>query len=258
MLFPTRLVFEPNQRAAQVQVINRGTKAASYRISLVNRRMTETGQIVNAETALPGELMATDLVRFSPRQITIKPGESQVIRLNIRKPAVLEPGEYRSHLQFDRLPDAEGASDIEELAKSESDKFSVKISTLLGASIPVIVRHGSGTVEMQLDNLSLERATATSGVAEGAMALSFHMKRKGNRSVFGHLKATYTPVGSQPIEVGIVRGVAVYVPNELRITKLPLNLPEGVQLKGGVIDLLYEQRPEDGGKPIARASLTVP
>jgi P pilus assembly chaperone PapD len=42
MLYPTRIVFEKNQRAAQIELINNGSKPATYRISLVNRRMTET------------------------------------------------------------------------------------------------------------------------------------------------------------------------------------------------------------------------
>jgi hypothetical protein len=60
------------------------------------------------------------------------------------------------------------------------------------------------------------------------------------------------------MEVGKVNGVAVYVPNALRTAKLPLGLPEGLELKGGLIQLTFSQRPEDGGKLIAHASLAVP
>src|SRR5450432_3152143 len=58
MLFPTRIVFDKNQRAAQVELINQGKAPETYRISVVNRRMTETGEIVAADAAEGGEQFA--------------------------------------------------------------------------------------------------------------------------------------------------------------------------------------------------------
>ena len=69
MLYPTRLVFDKNQRTAQIELINNGSKPATYRISLVNRRMTETGQFEPAATAAPDERFANDMLRFSPRLV---------------------------------------------------------------------------------------------------------------------------------------------------------------------------------------------
>ena len=45
-LHPTRVVFEKNQRTTQVDLINNGSEPATYRISLVNRRMGEDGQFL--------------------------------------------------------------------------------------------------------------------------------------------------------------------------------------------------------------------
>lgn len=258
MLYPTRVSLEANQRAAQVQLVNRGQKPESYRISVVNRRMTETGQIVAADTPEPSEQFAQEFIRYSPRQVTLQPGESQTVRISVRKPAGLAAGEYRSHLQFDRLPDAEGSADLEQATKAEPGQVSIKLTALIGASIPVIVRHGENAASVMLDTLALERATPAAGAAEGSPLLSFHMNRSGNRSVYGNLTASYTPPGGRPVTVGQVNGVAVYVPNALRTAKLPLRLPEGLALQGGVITLRYDQRIEDGGKPMAQATLAVP
>src|SRR5947208_14985219 len=68
MLFPTRVVFEKNQRAAQLELINQGKTAETYRLSLVNRRMNETGDFAPADPPGPGEQFADEMVRFSPRQ----------------------------------------------------------------------------------------------------------------------------------------------------------------------------------------------
>jgi P pilus assembly chaperone PapD len=259
MLFPTRVTLEANQRAAQVELINQGQTPASYRISLVNRRMSDTGEIVSIETPQPGEQFANEMLRFSPRQVTLQPGQSQTVRISVRKPAGLAAGEYRSHLQFERLPDAEGQANLEQAMKPDSGQMSVQITALLGASIPVIVRHGDNAASVTLDKLALEHPAPAAGRTEAPPPLlTFQLNRSGNRSVYGNLTASYTPAGGQPLEVGKVVGVAVYVPNTLRIAKLPLRLPEGVALQGGVISLRYDLRPEEGGNNLAQATLVLP
>ncbi len=258
MLFPTRVEMEKNQRATQVELVNRGQATESYRISVVNRRMTVTGQIVPADIAEPDERFATDMLRYSPRQVTLKAGGSQTVRISLRKPASLANGEYRSHLQFDRLPDVEGSTDLEKTAKPASTDFAIRLTALVGASIPVIVRHGDTSANVTLDTLVLEHAAKVEGQAGNPPLLAFHMNRSGSRSVYGNLLATYTPPGGKPVDVSQVNGVAVYVPNSLRQAKLPIALPEGMALQGGVIHLTFSQRPEDGGKPMAQASLALP
>jgi hypothetical protein len=279
MLFPTRLVIENNQRATQVQLVNRGTTPASYRINVVNRRMTETGDIVAADTPQPGELFASDMLRYSPRQVTLQPGESQTVRISLRKPAGLAPGEYRSHLQFDRLPDAEGSTDLTQAAQPAAGQLSIKISTLIGASIPVIVRHGETEASISLAQLAFGYSSATDDVKADGKAdgnstppkprpkpdakpavpqLIFQILRNGNRSVYGDITISYTPVGGQSVDVARVNGLAVYVPNSVRIVKIPLNLPEGMALKGGELAVRYDQRAEDGGKNMAQAKLALP
>jgi P pilus assembly chaperone PapD len=259
MLFPTRVVMEKNQRAAQVELINNGLAAESYRISVVNRRMTETGEIVSADDPEPNELFATDMIRYSPRQVTLKPGESQTVRISLRKPASLAIGEYRSHLQFDRLPDVEGSNNIEQSMNPEQKQIAIRLVTLIGASIPVIVRHGDTAAAVTLNNLVIEAAAKIEGQADNPPLLAFHINRSGNRSVYGDLLATYTLPGSQPVSVGLANGVGVYAPNTLRMAKLPTRLPDGTALKkGGLLQLSFSQRPEDGGKLMAQASLVVP
>ena len=258
MLFPTRVEMEKNQRATQVELVNRGQATESYRISIVNRRMTVTGQIVAADNAEPDERFASDMLRFSPRQVTLKAGESQTVRISLRKPAGLANGEYRSHLQFDRLPDVGGSTDLEQTVNPATDNFDIRLTALVGASIPVIVRHGDTAASVTLDTLSLEKAAAVEGQVEAPTLLAFHMNRSGNRSVYGNLLITYTPRGGRPIDLSQVNGVAVYVPNVLRQAKLPLRLPEGMVLKGGLINLTFSQRPEQGGQPMAQASLALP
>lgn len=253
MLYPTRVVIEGGKRSTQVEIVNRGQEPETYRIAIVNRRMSELGEIVAAETAQPGEHFADSMVRYTPRQVTLQPGASQTIRISLRKPADLPPGEYRSHLQFDRIADTAGLADLESAATQPSDSVSIVLKTLIGASIPLIVRHGQTSANVTLGSLRLEPASG-----KLAPELSFTFRREGNRSVYGNVVATYATPGKKPIEIGSATGIAVYVPNAERKARLPLKIPEGVVLKGGEIQLRYNEQPGAGGALIAQAVVRVP
>lgn len=251
MLHPTRIVFDKNQRAAQVELINNGSKPASYRISLVNRRMTEAGQFEPADTPGEGERFADAMLRYSPRQVTLQPGTAQTVRIMLRKPAGLPDGEYRSHLLFDKLPDAEGSTSIESRG-AQNGQIGVMMSALVGASMPVIVRHGNIDATVGLAGLALQRDAANNP------QLLMRFEREGASSVYGDVSVTFTPRGGKPALLAQVGGIAVYAPNRVRQAALPLQLPKGVTLAGGTLEVAYRNRPEAGGKLLAQASLALP
>jgi len=251
MVFPTRIVFEKNVRAAQLELINNGTETATYRISVVNRRMNEYGQFTPVDAPLPGELFSDQLLRYSPRQVILAPGAGQTVRISLRKPADLAAGEYRSHLQFDRVPDA-GAASIE-AAPAKPGELGVQLRTLIGVSIPLIVRHGETAATVVLSGLELLRPAAGQPPMLAAV-----IQRSGNRSVYGDLGATFTPQGGAAQEVGKAGGVAVYTPNPLRRVKLELRPPPGLALARGTLRLSFRERPEAGGKLLAEAAVELP
>jgi len=248
MLHPTRLVFEKNQRAAQIELINNGSTPATYRISLVNRRMSESGQFEPIETPGPGEQFADPMLRYSPRQITLQPGMAQTVRVMLRKPAELAEGEYRSHLQFELLPEVAGNTSIENQGAAKD--IGVVLNTLVGASVPVIVRHGATSATVRLANLALAR--------EGKQPLlSFQFEREGSSSVYGDLAVSFTPRGGKPQQLAQVGGIAVYTPNKVRKAAVPLQA-QGTALAHGTIEVSYRDRPEAGGKLLAQATLELP
>ncbi|MES2319185.1 MAG: fimbria/pilus periplasmic chaperone [Pseudomonadota bacterium] len=250
MLNPTRVVLARNQRAAQVELINNGSGPTSYRISIVNRRMSETGEFINVTEAGPGERFADGMLSYSPRQVTLQPGTAQVVRLMVRKPEALADGEYRSHLHFEKLPEAgEVASSVEPGAQGEA-RIGVVLKTLIGASIPVIVRHGATEAAVTLTNMALQ--------AGAAPQLAFHIQRSGNSSLYGDLSVTFTPRGGSAQVIGGAGGVAVYTPNALRRAVLPLQPAPGTRLAGGELRLTYRERPEAGGALLAETALALP
>jgi P pilus assembly chaperone PapD len=249
MLYPTRVVFEKNQRATQVDLINNGSEPATYRISLVNQRMGEDGQFLEVDTTpLPGELFATDMVQFSPRQVTLQPGTSQTVRVMVRKPADLAAGEYRSHLHFEKVPAARGATSVE---AGKDKEIGIVLTALVGASIPVIVRHEVAPASVSLSHLDLVKNGA-------APLLALQFDRTGNSSVYGDLAVAFTPQGGAEQVIGRAAGIAVYNPNPLRRAKMGLQLPPGVVLARGALRVTYRERPEAGGALLAEGTLALP
>jgi P pilus assembly chaperone PapD len=250
MLHPTRLVFEKNQRAAQVDLINNGTESATYRINLVNRRMTESGDFEAITEPGPGEQFADGMLVFSPRQITLAPGTTQTVRVMVRRPASLAPGEYRSHLHFEKLPAAGAAPSVE--AQGQQQQIGINLNVLVGASIPVIVREGDTSAHAALSDLALQRG------ADGRQLVTMRIERSGNRSVYGDLAVGFTPNGGAEVEVAHIGGIALYTPNAMRRAALALTPPKGATLARGTLRVTYRERPDAGGKLLAEASLALP
>ena len=253
MLYPTRIIISGAQRSAQVEIVNRGERTETYRISLVNRRMNEAGDIVPAETPEAGEQFAETMLVFSPRQVTLQPGQSQTVRVSVRRPAGLADGEYRSHLQFERQPDINPQNNLENVNETARDQVSVNLEALIGASIPVIIRQGQIRAEVSLQNLAL-----SPGAGDQPPVLGFSFRRTGAQSVYGDVVATFTPANGKPVEVGRFSGVAVYVPNPVRQAQIPLRPPAGVALRNGALRLTYSEQASAGGKLLADAQLLLP
>ena len=58
----------------------------------------------------PAERIALDMIAFSPRRVTLPPNQPQVIRVGVRVPEGMPPGEYRAHMLFRAVPDAAPAA----------------------------------------------------------------------------------------------------------------------------------------------------
>jgi hypothetical protein len=247
MVHPTRVVLDDDRRAAQLEVINSSTEPATYRLSLVNRRMSEDGKFLPVDEPQPGERFADPMLRYSPRHITLAPGTSQVVRILLRKPADLATGEYRSHLLFAKQPDpAETGANS---GAATGDDIDIALNALVGVSIPVIVREGATSAELSIAKLVLETDT-------GSPVAAMELHRSGNQSVYGDLVASFSPSkGGPPRIVGRAGGVAVYAPNALRRVRLRLEPPPGFALADGTLTVSFR---EQGGAVLAESSMPIP
>lgn len=252
MLYPTRIVFEGNDRAAQLELINTGAETETYRISLVNRHMSETGAFSAIDVPITGEKFADDKLRYSPRQVTLAPGVGQTIRIMVRKPANLASGEYRSHLLLAKQPDSRASNSVEGNNTEDDDNISITLTTLVSTTIPVIVRHGNTDASITMTHLKLQRPT------DKAPVLTFVLERDGNESVYGDLTISFTPDGGSEQVLERADGVAVYFPNPLRRVSIKLNSVNSSQFSNGILRVTYREQAEDGGELMAKATLQLP
>ncbi|MEJ2107044.1 MAG: fimbria/pilus periplasmic chaperone [Acidiferrobacteraceae bacterium] len=246
MIAPTRVVFEGRTRTASVQLVNRGTKTTVFRISFERKRMTETGAFEAVKKPLPGEKFADQMVRYAPRQITLPPGQSQTVRLMLRKPPNLADGEYRSHLLFREVPSETGSS-IESQG-NHNKSLGVRLIPVVGLSIPVIVRQGQTSASVTLDKFAIHYRTSAHKQAQ----LEFEAHRSGNQSVFGDFTVFHKAPGKTgKLVVAAIKGVAIYTPNPVRKFRLNLTSPSGEPLDKCVLTVVYQAPSQDGGKVIA-------
>ena len=233
MVTPTRVVFEPRTRTAQVTLVNQGSETGNFRISFIRQNMTENGDFVSVAESEAG-LYSDPMIRYSPRQVSLPPGQSQVIRLLLRKPGNLADGEYRSHLLFQALPPPASTS-VDNVASKNVDGISIELIPIVGVSIPVIVRHGELSSTVSLTNPEIILPEDSSG----SPVLSIDINRRGNSSSYGDFRVTFTPNGEQPLVIAQANSVAIYASMEKRVFKLSLNIPPDVQLSDGVLDIVY-------------------
>jgi hypothetical protein len=235
LITPRRVVFEGNKQSQELTLANTGNDTAKYNVSFVQYRMTETGAFEQITDPDPGQLFADKYLRVFPRSVTLAPNESQVVRMQFRKMPDMQAGEYRSHLYFRAVPDEKPLGDE---AAADTASIGIRLIPIFGITIPIIARVGNLNATVELIDLALD--TKSDSVPN--LAITFN--RTGDKSVFGDLIVKWISPAGESIDVGIVRGIAVYTPNNIRRFSMKLkNLPD-VNYNTGKISVRY-QAPND-------------
>ncbi len=258
-LYPRRVVIGGRQRIASVGIYNKTPDEGDYEITISNMVMSPTGQIfavdsmpegVTAEKLQPADAM----LRYSPRRVTLRGNEAQTVRIMARPPSDLPPGEYRSHFTVVSMPrDVDGGFSIDEAVAGEGaddNGIGVFIRPRFGISIPVIVRVGETTLDVNLSNPAVVRAE------QGPM-IGITINRSGTRSAYGDLIVT---MAGQSEPVAIARGIGVYPEIDSRPYLLPLN-PEfdpALLVSGARLKVEYLDDDVSPGSSLASKEFTVP
>lgn len=212
-----RIVFEGPVRTELITIVNNTAEEQVYRLGWRMMRMTEDTSLeyVKEGESTEGLMPAEDMIRYSPRRVVLPPGASQQVRLMLRRPKDLAPGEYRSHFWIQ--PEAEAVK-FDPNPDAPKDKPSIQIKMLTGLTLPVFVRNGDLSASASITNLQM-------AIAGGSLQVTFDLNREGNRSLYGDMD--FVCVGGGETVVKQLKGIAVYTEITKRHMKFDIPLPEG-------------------------------
>jgi len=234
---PTVLVFDGEAGTKAITVKNTGAKEQVYRISLHNFRMLPDGHMVSAENPEEDEHFATTMVRYSPRELVLAPGGSEVVRFRV---ATLRPGEYRTHVLVQQVPDVDA---LQTSPFQHDDSVSMDLQAVFGVAIPLILRQGDLPTRVTFGKARL------TALPDGTPAVAVRLERSGARSVSGALSLL-----RDGKEVGIWDGISVYAPTPYRDLLLPVDAKDIAALRDGSLTAAFHE-PADIRNPAAATAV---
>lgn len=211
---PTRLVFEGRDRAATVTFLNQKNESKTYRLFWRDKKQGPDGKFVNMVEGDDVPWSAQNLIRYSPRQVTVGPQESQVVRFALRKPKDLPEGEYRSHLVIEEQapPKIEGDEQI------GGDSISLMLHMLYSYTMPVLVVHGDQKVAVKIRNFDTYRSSGPEWIAEALL------ENTGGTSSLGIVRLEWDgPEGTEVLAEG--GSINIYLPQRERKITLKYRRP---------------------------------
>jgi len=250
LITPRRVVFEGSKRSLDLNLANTGQDSATYAISIVQIRMKEDGGFELITEPDPGQQFADRFIRFFPRSVTLAPNEAQAVKIQMVRSNELAEGEYRSHFYFRAIPKVTALGEQEAVVQ-DTTTISVKLTPIFGITIPVIIRSGVSTMNVNLSDLSLKIENDTLPV------LRMTFNRAGNMSVYGDIAVDYVSLQGKKTRVGIANGIAIYTPNLRRRFQFNLNKVTGVDYKTGKLIVTYSAASDVKPAKYAEAELTL-
>ncbi len=214
---PTRIVVPANQKSGSITLTNTANVEASYRMTMIEVGLDGDGTLrrLSDDEVHPDHRSAIPVVRFSPKQVRLKPGESQVIRAIVRRSG-MESGEYRSHLTLQALP----VVNTIQLAQHNGEApvwEDPSAGFNIGVVVPVIIRHQDTQASVKL-----EKATFTENDNNMLNRVKLSLGLTGNRSTYGDITVSLIS-GRKESVIGKLNGFALYYPYSTQNITIPLS-----------------------------------
>lgn len=240
MVYPKRIVFEGVKRTEQLSLSNTGNDTARYVISVINIRMTEDGAFETIAQPDSAQYFADRYFRFFPRNVVLAPHEAQAVKIQLINTNSIKAGEYRSHIYLRAQAEAKPLG--EENTKKDSS-ITVSIIPIFGISIPVILRVGELSMDINLANVSflLEKDTIP--------VLKMDLVRNGNISFYGDIAVDYLSNKGKKTRLATATGMALYTPNTIRHFSIELDKHLGVNFHEGALIIVCTDQASKGIKP---------
>lgn len=223
---------DQDNRSATMTLRNTSNGARTYRLSWEDKRATEEGNYteVAEDEDWPS---AQELIRFSPRQITVGPGENQTVRFSFRPPSDLPSGEYRSHLLLKVIPDiSEPSSTLE--GSGPGENVGIQVFMQLSFSIPIVARYNTDAPQVSIGDVKAVPVESGNGLG---LELSFN--REGDASSFGNITVEMQRDSTSKVEqIGKYDELSIF--KEVNKRKVIIPLRDKSIPKGAVVRVAYE------------------
>lgn len=234
LISPMRVAMDDRQRSAEVILINSGNKVKTYRIGWVQKRALSGGGYQDLNTQQSANFpTASQMFRMSPKQVTLAPGQRQVIKIAARRPNGLPDGEYRSHLKFTALPS--------ETDTPTNNSPGIILNLMLNYSIPIILRQGSTEVDVNIAEAKIVESLINN---KKKYEIALTISRSGPSSAFGSIHGYWRPNNSnEETLIAILNSVHFYTELNRNTYNVFWQHPENPPINGQ-LRIVYEGRKE--------------
>jgi fimbrial chaperone protein len=247
LISPMRVAINDRERSAEVILINSSNTTKTYRVGWVQSRALSGGgyQDLNEQESADFPT-ASQMMRMSPKQVTLAPEQRQVVKIAARRPKDLPNGEYRSHLKFTAIPTPG--------AKAVSGGPGMILNLMLSYSIPVILRQGATEVDVSIDEAKIIKSRVNDKIK---YEIAVSMTRSGPSSAFGSIHAYWKPNDSnEETLIAVLNSVHFYSELRQNTSTVFWQQPETPPVNGK-LRITYEGRKEYQGRIFAEKFLNL-
>lgn len=199
----SRLEFNPGTRSDSFHIINNTGKPQTYRLEWIKYRMKEIGGL---EKLTPenendfGILWGEKMLRVAPKRITVAPGQSQIIRVALRRKKDMSKQEHRAHLH---IIQELSTPDYGQKPKNKNGSSAI-LSFEQATAIPLIIRGGQSQAQAKITDGFLK-------ATEKGLQINYTLHRIGEGSLYGDFDFTCLDDQSDDNTViGQIGGIAIY------------------------------------------------
>jgi len=234
------LIFDRNTRSHSLHITNRGNRTGVYTMSWIDHTMTEEGRLLAWKEPSQSPWSLQPYIRFSPRRVTLRPGESQRIRIALKSNrSEFEGGELFSHLRVLTLNNNLEATTSPNKNTAEVSP-GIEIKTRSAINIPVVWRKTSAQ----------PKATITLN-SRTNMSLTLNIRRIGQVSNRGFLHVMHR-FGGVSKALTNTSPFVIYANIENRTTTLNFDAALPQQ---GSLDIYYSSSKDDLDQLLGQTNL---
>lgn len=246
LLSPTRVVLDKGAKYATVTVRNNGDGTGRYKIDTLDSVMQENGVVKMMEGGEKSPHSILDYISLSPKSMTLKPDENQPLRILVKNMDALPDGEYRSHIRV--KVDEPDLDSITAPTPTDGKGAVISMKTKMTMIIPVIIRKGETSYKVSLDDASVALA---GGKGETKPSVLLKLSYEGNRSANLDVKVTHVAPDGKQSELAFFRGLTIYREVTKREHQVPLDVPQGLNLKNGTLHVVLMSQENEGKQVLA-------